>query len=257
MTAVGRVIAAIVLTCWLASSATAQTPGATLPSQCYDQRVAPVNVILACGDAGFIAQDLVWSTWGAEQASATGIASVKTCVPDCATGGRDEYPLALVAEELRDCNYGKPQYTRVVYSFPATSPFPPGSPGAEDPMVLFPCPRRPHADPKIKRMRMWMTSHNPRPNGYFVRVHIRLHVCAVRGRSEVVFRETKRLGGQTFGEHTRTLRFRQRVRCQSRTFRWKLRDEFFGIGTYRVRATVRDKDAQSSKTVSRKFVTLD
>jgi hypothetical protein len=247
----------VALSCAAAAPAAGQTPDATLPSQCYDQQVAPVSVILACADAGIIAEELVWTNWGADQAKATGIASVKTCDPDCATGGREEYPVALVAEQLRDCDYGEPQYTRVVYSFPAESPFPPGSPGAENPTVDFPCPTRPRADPKIKRMRMRLTGHNPRPNQYFVRVHIRLRVCAVRGRTEVVINESKRAGGQTFGEHTRTLRYRHRSRCQNRTFRWKLRDEFFGVGTYKVSATVWDKDSQFSKTVSRREITLD
>jgi hypothetical protein len=106
-------------------------------------------------------------------------------------------------------------------------------------------------------MRMRLTGHNPRPSSYFVRVRVRLRICAARGRSEVVFNETKRIGGETFGEHTRTLRYRHRSRCQTRTFRWKLRDEFFGVGTYKVAATAWDKDAQFSKTVSRKEITLD
>ena len=241
----------------LAVPAQAQTPNATLPSRCHDQQVAPARVIITCGDGGVIAHDLVWSNWGAEQAHATGQFSVNTCDPDCASGGREEYPVELTAERLRDCDYGKPQYTRVIYGFPAESPFPPGSPGAEDPSVRFPCPVRPHADPSIRRMRMWMTGHGAPGPRYFVRVHLRLGVCAVRGRSEVVIHETKRLAGQTFGEHTRALRFGQRFRCQRHAFRWRLRDEFFGVGTYKVAAYVTDKDGQFSKTVSRKKVTID
>jgi hypothetical protein len=145
----------------------------------------------------------------------------------------------------------------VIYSFPGESPYPPGSPGAENPTVELLCPTRPHTNPKIKRMRLRVTGHNPHPSRYFVRVHVRLRICAVRGRSEVVFNETKPISGQTFGEHTRTPHYRQRSRCQNRTFRWKLRDEFFGVGTYKVAGTAWDKDAQFSKTVSRRQTTLD
>jgi hypothetical protein len=197
------------------SPAGAQAPEVTLPSECHDQEVAPVSVVITCADTGFIAQDLLWTNWGADRATATGIASVKTCDPDCATGGREEYPVTLVAEQLRACDDGEPQYTGVIYRFPAESPYPPGSPGAENPTVEFPCPIRPHADPKIKWMRLRLTGHNPRPNRYFVRVHVRLRICAVRGRTKVVFNETKRIGGETFGEHARTLRYRQRSRCQT------------------------------------------
>jgi hypothetical protein len=225
-----------------------------LPSTCDDQKVAPVSVILACADAGLFAKQLVWRDWGAEQAHATGVLSVNTCDPSCAEGNREEYPVQLTANRLLDCDYGKPQYTHVTYTLPADSPF---EPGTVDQSAKFPCPTRPHANPKIKRMRMQLTGHHPRPNRYFVQVHIRLRICAVRGRSEVVFNETKRIGGKTFGEHTRTLRYRQRSRCQSRPFRWHLRDEFFSVGTYKVAATVWDKDYQFSKTVSRRQITLD
>jgi hypothetical protein len=72
-----------------------------------------------------------------------------------------------------------------------------------------------------------------------------------------VFNETKRIGRHTFGEHTRSIRFGQRSRCERQRFRWRLRDEFFGVGTYKVAATVWDRDAQFSETVSRKKTTLD
>jgi hypothetical protein len=51
--------------------------------------------------------------WGAVRARATGVASVTTCDPDCASGGREDYPVELVAERLPAFDYGKPQYTRV------------------------------------------------------------------------------------------------------------------------------------------------
>jgi hypothetical protein len=37
----------------------------------------------------------------------------------------------------------------------------------------------------------------------------------------------------------------------------KLRDEFFGVGTYNVTVTAWDKDAQFSESVSRRVVTID
>jgi hypothetical protein len=258
MTPLHRVLVttALIAAC-LPSAAAAQTPSATLPSQCLDQTVAPVSVVLTCGDGGFVAEDLVWSDWGGARPQASGTVSVNDCDPDCATGGRDEYPVTLEASELRDCRYGKAQYTRVTYSFPAATPFPPGSPGAEDPSVEFLCPKRPHANPKIRAMRMRLTGHNAPGSRYYVRVQIRLRICGVRGGSSAVFNETLRIGGDTFGRHTRSKHFRQTAHCQWRSFKWKLRDEFFGVGTYRVAATVWDTDSQFSKTVSRKQTTTD
>jgi hypothetical protein len=113
------------------------------------------------------------------------------------------------------------------------------------------------AEPTIRDMKLRTTGHGPPGGDYFVRVHVRLRVCAVRGRSQAMLHETLRIGGQTFGEHSRTIAFRQRSQCETHRFRWRLRDEFLGVGTYRVAATVRDRDAQVSNTVSRKQTTVD
>jgi hypothetical protein len=216
-----------------------------------------VMLVFTCADAGVLADKLIWTNWGQPEATATGVLSAKTCDPDCASGGREEYPVTLVASELRDCAYGKPQYTKVTWTLPAGSPFPPGSPGAEDPTQRFPCPKRPHADPRIASMRMRMSGHGAPGKNYYVRVSVRLRVCGVRGGSDVVINETIGSGKSTWAEHTHTERFRQLRACQFRTFTWKLRDEFFGVGIYKVAATVCDKDAQFSKTRTRQRTTID
>jgi hypothetical protein len=115
----------------------------------------------------------------------------------------------------------------------------------------------PHADPEIKAMRLWSTGHGDPGPDYFVRVHLRLRVCAVRGAMKVRVHETLRIGGNTFGDHRRTLGYRQSAHCQRRTFKWRLRDEFLGVGTYRVAANVRDHDGQVAETRSRQLVTID
>jgi len=115
----------------------------------------------------------------------------------------------------------------------------------------------PHADPTIKAMRLWSTGHGDPGPDYFVRVHLRLRVCAVRGDMKVRVHETLRIGSNTFGDHRRALEYRQSAHCQRRTFTWRLRDEFMGVGTYRVAANVRDHDGQVSETRSRKLVTID
>jgi len=115
----------------------------------------------------------------------------------------------------------------------------------------------PHADPKIKAIKLWSTGHGDPGPDYFVRVHLRLRVCAVRGHTTVRIHETLRIGGNAFGDHRRALAYQQTVRCQRRTFKWRLREEFLGVGTYRVAARVRDRDGQVSKTRSRTLVTTD
>jgi hypothetical protein len=77
----------------LAVPANAQTPNATLPSQCSDQQVAPVRVIITCGDGGVIAHDLVWSNWGAAQAQATGQFRSTPASRTARAGGARNIPL--------------------------------------------------------------------------------------------------------------------------------------------------------------------
>ena len=109
------------------------------------------------------------------------------------------------------------------------------------------------ADPGIETMRMWMTSH-----GGDTRVHVRLKVCALAGPSKAVLRQTKTSGGGVvYARGKRTAKFTQGAHCQRHTFRWKLRIEFFGVGTYKVAARVIDADGRRFNTVSRKSTVID
>lgn len=249
-------VAFVVAATAFSAPAHAQSPNATLPSNCTDQVIAPERVLLTCADGNFYADGLLWSNWGAEQSTATGTAHVNNCAPSCAEGEFETYPILLNADQSTVCQFGDPQYTRVSYAFPESSPFPPDAPGTLEPVVNLPCPREPHPDPRIRDMRLRLTGHRSGAD-YFVRVHLKLRVCAVHGPARVVVNETKRAGGYIFGRHTRTLNFKQTRACNTRFFPWRLRDEFFGVGTYKVAATVWDKDFQASRTVSRKKVTLD
>lgn len=46
--------------------------------------IRPRTLILACADANTQAVHLVWTSWGAIKATATGTYTWNTCVPDCA-----------------------------------------------------------------------------------------------------------------------------------------------------------------------------
>ena len=240
--------AALAALVW-ATPASAQVTDATLPSRCTDQKVAPVTVIISCGSANLYADELAWSSWGGATATATGVMSVNTCDPYCAAGNRAEFPVQLTASSLRNCAYGRPQYTRVKYHFPT----PTTVRGLADDGLDLPCARRPHADPKIKRMRLRFSIRG----GDTFNVRMRLRVCAVHGDASVDVVERLLLGGRVFAERFRSIEFRQRARCQRHTFHWPLRQEFIGVGTYRVAATVWDRDAQRSRTVRRSSFTAD
>lgn len=78
---------------WLATSDKERPPPTAVPSvlaQCNEPGTAPAvepsTIILACADANARLTHLVWSTWTATTATATGDFTHNTCEPDCADG---------------------------------------------------------------------------------------------------------------------------------------------------------------------------
>jgi hypothetical protein len=218
--------------------------------------VRPKSIILACGDAGLRAEGLSWSAWGQPRAVATGTAVANTCDPDCATGGTASFPVTLAADRLATCRDGTRRYTRVTYGFPQTSPFPPGSPGANDPTVDFLCPL---PKPRLLSLSMRLAGVGPAGPQYYVRVTLRVRYCAVSQRKvDLVVNERLRLGSDTFAERTRLYpRSHRAGGCRSRTIKYKLADNFFGVGTYLATVTVLDTRGQSSRALTRRHTTLD
>lgn len=56
---------------------------------CYmtEPEVRPQAIILFCGDAHSILDEITWHSWSVEGASGRALLKARTCVPDCATGG--------------------------------------------------------------------------------------------------------------------------------------------------------------------------
>lgn len=217
--------------------------------------VRPASVILTCADAGLTADDLTWDAWGTRRATALGTASVNNCDPDCANGTRDEYPIALTADRIETCRTGTRRYTRVRYDWPQESPFPPDAPGSVDPYVSFPCPL---PKPRLTAMRLRTVGVGTAGSSYYVRVSVRLRVCAPRqNRLSADFHERKRIGSDTFAEHFRSFTFRHAGGCRFRSWKWKLRDEFFGVGSYSVVARLTDSQGQSTRRLIRRVFTAD
>jgi hypothetical protein len=224
----------------VAAALAAQTPSATLPTHCTDQQVAPATVTIACADDGFIISGLAWPDWGAAKAHASGTATINTCDPNCAAGNAVQRAIAVTAKGLEPCWKAQPQYTRLSWTFPDGTR--PGS-GA------FPCPRA----PRIETMRL-----STRLVGRQVHERVRMRLCGPPGRSRVVLKQTKSSGnGIVFARGTRALRYRQASGCHTRTFSYPLALRFFGVGVYRVAATVHDSHGQTSRTVTRRVTTTD
>ena len=88
------------------SSASSVIPGARAPSRpvaastvlfdCLDHaEVEPADYILTCADANSVLARLVWTSWTARQAVATGVDELNDCTPDCAAGTFRNYPVVV------------------------------------------------------------------------------------------------------------------------------------------------------------------
>lgn len=99
-----------------------------LIANCFKPKFKPSAVVIACGDAGLIVENVIWSSWTRKAAQGTGTGVAKTCDPDCATGGTVTAPIALALNKARKCSNGKRIFTRLHYTWPSGSPV--GGPAA-------------------------------------------------------------------------------------------------------------------------------
>jgi len=114
--------------------------GVRLVADCIRPVDRPSDIIFTCADVGTVAEDLIWERWGDPVAAADGTLRVKRCEPDCATDDTYvHYTISIEASEIEPCAGGN-RYTLITYQFPEESPYPPGSPGFEDPTVRLDCP---------------------------------------------------------------------------------------------------------------------
>jgi hypothetical protein len=69
-----------------AGSATAATKPQVI--QCDGKgQVKPKEIVLACGDAGIMVQDITWKKWNSNKATGTGTLRWNTCLPETCVAG--------------------------------------------------------------------------------------------------------------------------------------------------------------------------
>jgi hypothetical protein len=132
-------IAALIAIC-ACSSAPANGPvtsaGAKRPlliGNCAKPRFEPRSVIIACGDAGLVANDLTWSSWGRKTAQGAGTGVLKTCDPNCASGGTVSGPIELTLSKPRKCSSGKRLFSKLRYAWVGSPPSPGAPPSGTQP----------------------------------------------------------------------------------------------------------------------------
>jgi hypothetical protein len=112
-------LATVLATLACAAAATAAAP--TYVSDCGTLVQHPRTLILACGDANYGLAKLAWGLWGKATATATGVAQINDCTPNCAAGHFHSYPARVAATKLTTCG-DKRVYLRLTNSFTGRRP---------------------------------------------------------------------------------------------------------------------------------------
>lgn len=88
-------------------------------------QVKPSDYILSCADAGSVLEHLVWKSWTARQAVATGVHALNDCTPDCVAGKFIDYPavVRLWRSKPVSAHPGERYFTRITVRY--TGPRPP------------------------------------------------------------------------------------------------------------------------------------
>jgi hypothetical protein len=86
----------------------------------------PQSILIYCGDGNGYLGGLQWSTWGASSATATGVAHLNDCTPNCADGHFKSYAAAATLSRPRNCK-GAMVFTQLVWRFTGKKPSGPRS----------------------------------------------------------------------------------------------------------------------------------
>jgi len=98
----------------------------TIVFDCLDHaEVEPASYILTCADANSVLARLVWASWTARQAVATGVHELNDCTPDCAGGTFRNYPVDVTfwRSEPVPGHSGERYFARITVRY--TGPRPP------------------------------------------------------------------------------------------------------------------------------------
>jgi hypothetical protein len=102
-----RLLALAVLATALAVPASTSASTHVLYPACVDgaqDLYKPKSVIVACGDGAFQLAKLHWSSWTSSKATATGVAKVNSCKPNCASGNFKSYSVKVTLKKPKTCS---------------------------------------------------------------------------------------------------------------------------------------------------------
>jgi hypothetical protein len=82
--------------------------------------VRPNQITTSADGSGYV-KNLVWSAWGAPQATATGLMEIDNCEPNCAQGTYAGYPATVTLAGLTPYGTGLEAYSTIVVQAPAAN----------------------------------------------------------------------------------------------------------------------------------------
>src|SRR5258707_9275824 len=85
-------------------------------------QIRPGQILMACGDGGFVLTGLVWTRWDAAQALGTGVGHTNTCTPLCASGNFHRSRVSLRLWRPETCAGGRREFTRITWRYVADKP---------------------------------------------------------------------------------------------------------------------------------------
>ena len=92
--------------------------GCNLPGASQYMEIRPKEITDSGDGSGYVT-NLVWSSWGASQATATGTQEVNNCNPNCAQGKYTGYPATVTVAGLKPYGTGLEAYSTIVIETPS------------------------------------------------------------------------------------------------------------------------------------------
>ena len=110
-------------------------PPTVISANCHGHNFKPGRIILACGDAGLLVEDLKWTTWGRREAEGSGTGYREDLQPELRCRRQPQRADGDPAVQDRALREGRRHFTRIEYRWEEGSPIA-GQPDRGRPLSL-------------------------------------------------------------------------------------------------------------------------